>query len=112
MKNVEFTLLLDFYAPMLTEKQREIMDLYYDQDLSLAEIADNYGITRQAVQDSIKRSEKTLLSLEEKLGMLKKHMVMLSGLEESIDLYERNELKELIIRLRKLKEDWEDTDGI
>ena len=65
-KNMEVALLLDFYGDMLTEKQREVMELYYNQDLSLAEIAENDGITRQGVRDSIKRAETQLLDMEDR----------------------------------------------
>lgn len=55
-KNLEVSFLLDFYGEMLTAKQREAVELYYFEDLSLAEIADNQGISRQGVRDAIKRS--------------------------------------------------------
>ena len=64
-KNMEITLLFDFYGDMLTEKQRDMIELYYDNDLSLAEIAENEGITRQGVRDSIKRAENQLTEMEE-----------------------------------------------
>ena len=66
------SMLLDYYGELLTEKQRELFDLYYNEDLSLAEIAENYGITRQGVRDQIKRAETQLLSLEEKCGYCEK----------------------------------------
>ena len=53
-KNLAYSVLLDFYGPVLTDKQRVILTEYYDEDLSLAEIAENLGITRQGVRDSIK----------------------------------------------------------
>ncbi len=68
-KNLEISFLLDFYGSMLTEKQRIMIEYYYNDDLSLAEIADNEGITRQGVRDSIKRAEGQLLELEERLGL-------------------------------------------
>lgn len=70
-KDLNMSLLLDFYAPSLTEKQRDVMMLYYNEDLSLAEIADGCGITRQGVRDSIKRGEATMVALEEQLGFAK-----------------------------------------
>ena len=66
-KNLDIAILLDFYGGMLTEKQRDAIDLYYNQDLSLSEIAEHEGITRQGVRDSIKRGEAILFELEEKL---------------------------------------------
>lgn len=71
-KDLTFSVLLDYYGPVLTEKQRAILIEYYDQDLSLAEIAENYGITRQGVRDAIKHGEATLTEMENNLGYAKK----------------------------------------
>ena len=71
-KNLEISLLLDFYGSMLTEKKREVISCYYNDDLSLSEIAQNEGITRQGVRDSIKRGEAQLLDMEQNLGLLRK----------------------------------------
>lgn len=68
-KDLSVSLLMDFYGEVLTEKQREVISLYYDEDLSLAEIAEEAKITRQGVRDSIKRGEATLRGMEEKLGL-------------------------------------------
>ena len=70
-KNLEISYLLDFYSEMLTQKQREVIEYYYNDDLSLSEIAMNEGITRQGVRDSIKRAESQLLEMEERLGLCK-----------------------------------------
>ncbi|RPF47989.1 hypothetical protein EDD70_0798 [Hydrogenoanaerobacterium saccharovorans] len=72
MKNLKISLLLDFYGDILTDKQKEVIELYYNEDLSLSEIADHEGITRQGVRDSIKRGEAVLLEMEERLGLAKK----------------------------------------
>ena len=66
--NVEITILLDFYGEMLTQKQRDFLGYYYNDDLSLSEIAENEGITRQGVRDAIKRAETLLYEMESKLG--------------------------------------------
>lgn len=71
-KPLEMSLLFDFYGETLTEKQRELFDLYYNEDLSLAEIAEHAGITRQGVRDSIKRAEHTLDGMEQKLGLVER----------------------------------------
>ena len=71
-KNMEIAFLFDFYGDMLTDKQRDVVELYYDNDLSLAEIAENEGITRQGVRDAIKRAEQQLLEMEERLGLAKR----------------------------------------
>lgn len=70
--NVEITILLDFYGDMLTAKQRDFINLYYNDDLSLAEIAENEGITRQGVRDAIERAEGQLYEIESRLGFVKK----------------------------------------
>lgn len=84
MKNLEISLLLDFYGDMLTEKQRDVVELYYNEDLSLSEIAAHSGITRQGVRDSIKRAESVLLDLEERLGLARKFRQIQDGLDQII----------------------------
>lgn len=71
-KDLRISYLLDIYGPALTEKQRDVVELYYNEDLSLAEIAEHCGITRQGVRDSIKRGEAVMFELEEKLGFAEK----------------------------------------
>ena len=80
-KNLEISFLLDFYGDVLTERQREVMEQYYNDDLSLAEIADNFGITRQGVRDAIKHGEATLRQMEDKIGNARRHQAMLADLE-------------------------------
>ena len=74
MKNQAYrmALLYDFYGDMLTDRQKEFYDLYYNEDLSLAEIAENYGITRQGVRDVIVRAEAVLTELEDKTGIIRR----------------------------------------
>ena len=72
MKNLEISYLMDFYGNLLGDKQRDIMQLYYQEDLSLAEIAAEVGITRQGVRDNIVRAEKELKHFESALGLWKK----------------------------------------
>lgn len=69
-KKVEISMLCEIYGKLLTEKQLDIMDNYYNLDLSLSEIAENEGITRQAVRDIIKKGENKLFELEEKLSVM------------------------------------------
>ena len=69
-KTLRMTLLFDFFGDLLTEKQHEYFDLYYNEDLSLSEIAGNVGITRQGVRDIIVRAEATLLDYEERTGIV------------------------------------------
>ncbi len=81
-KNLEISILLDFYGEMLTEKQRNFLDLYYNEDLSLSEIAENEGITRQGVRDSIKRAEAQLFDMEGKLHLSQRFGEVRDGLKE------------------------------
>ena len=71
-RKVEISMLIQIYGKILTEKQLEILDNYYNMDLSLSEIAENNQITRQAVRDIIKKGEKKLFEFEEKLQIMKK----------------------------------------
>jgi len=76
------TMLFDFYGEILTDRQKEFYDLYYNEDLSLGEIAENYGITRQGVRDVIMRAEATLTELEDKTGLIKRFHAMREQLEQ------------------------------
>ena len=83
MKNQTYrmTMLFDFYGELLTDRQKEFFDLYYNEDLSLAEIAENNGITRQGVRDAIKRGEGTILELEDKVGFARRYRAVQEGIE-------------------------------
>ena len=75
-------MLFDFYGDILTERQKEFYDLYYNEDLSLGEIAENYNITRQGVRDVIVRAEATLTELEDKTGLIKRFHSMTKQLQQ------------------------------
>lgn len=79
-KNMELSLLLDFYGELLSEKVRRASELYYNDDLSLSEVAEDMGITRQGVRDLIKRAEGNLYGYEQKLGLYKRFLEMQKGL--------------------------------
>lgn len=68
-RTVEMAYLLDFYGPLLTERQRRLCDLYWGHDLSLSEIAAEAGVSRQAVHDLLRRATAALQAYEEKLGL-------------------------------------------
>ncbi|HOB20452.1 MAG TPA: sigma factor-like helix-turn-helix DNA-binding protein [Candidatus Atribacteria bacterium] len=84
-KRTEMALLLDLYGELLTDKQRLVLDQYYNYDLSLQEIADNVGISKQGVYDILKRSEHTLSETEEKLKLLEKLGRIRAALEKTRD---------------------------
>lgn len=69
VERAQLVLLLDFYGGCLTEKQRQTAELFYQEDYSLGEIAALLGVTRQAVADSLRKAEQTLLSLEARTGL-------------------------------------------
>ena len=79
-KTVEMTLLFDFFGDLLTDKQREYFDYYYNDDLSLSEIAEIGGISRQGVRDILRRAESLLIEYEEKTGVVDRFKKMSSGL--------------------------------
>ena len=81
-KNLSVSVLMDFYGALLTDKQKEALELYYNQDFSLAEIAEHMDISRQGVRDFIKRGEKQLLDFEEGLGLLKRFSKISENLSE------------------------------
>ena len=95
-KNVKISILLDIYGKMLTEKQYSLLDDYYNNDLSLSEIAENENITRQAVRDNLKKGENNLFEYEEKLGFMKKTIEQ----EEQID--------EILIEIEKIEKNISD----
>lgn len=75
------TMLYDFYGNLLTDKQKDLFDLYYNEDLSLSEISQLVGITRQGARDGIMRSERLLRDTEDKLGLVKRY----SNLQGNLD---------------------------
>lgn len=105
VKNLNMVYLLDFYKNILSQKQREMLDMYYNDDLSLAEISEIVGITRQGVRDSIKRGETELVELETRLELFRKFKKIKSKAEEikklaqSSDLGHSNEITKLIDEL-------------
>lgn len=85
-KNLDVILLFDIYGEMLTKKQQDFIGYYYNDDLSLAEIAENEGITRQGVRDAIKRAEAQLFEYEKHLGLYERFLQINNGLDEIREL--------------------------
>lgn len=103
-ERVQLSILLDIYAELLTEKQRDIMDIYYNDDLSLAEISELTNTSRQAVHDIIKRCNKLLLQYEEKLGLMKQKLKMeevKNSLLKWIDLLNSDENRDRLEEMKK-----------
>lgn len=107
-KNLGIGYLLDFYGDILPERRRDIMELYYNDDLSLSEIAEQMGITRQAVRETVKKTEADLLFYEEKLGLLRRFTEAQTHANRAIALCEEagepvsDELRREIYRLAEL----------
>ena len=80
------SMLFDFYGELLTDKQREYFDLHYNEDLSLAEIAEQSGISRQGVWDIIRRAEAAMTEIEEKTGLIKRFTERTAALSELNEL--------------------------
>lgn len=114
-KNLEISYLLDFYGEMLTKKQANFLTYYYNEDLSLSEIAENEGITRQGVRDAIKRAESLLLDMESKLGLaarfsdMKKNLVEIKDCADKIYNYNlehslSREINDNVARIKAIAE--------
>jgi len=105
----QMALLYDFYAPLLTEKQRLVLEMYYQEDLSLGEIAEDQNITRQAVHDILRRSEKALASYEERLRLVERFAWQSRELARAYELvkqldksFEASKATEIISILEKI----------
>ena len=104
MKNLNFSYLLDFYKNVLPDRTANMLDMYYNEDLSLSEIADNFGITRQGVRDLIKRGEEELLKLEERIGLIKKIEDLAKAIKEIKNFAKNKNYIEILDKLDKLSE--------
>ena len=85
MDALEMSLLFDYYGGLLTEKQKECFDMRYNQDLSLGEIAEAQGVSRQAVFDNLTRTEALLHRMEENIGCVKRNRVIRTAVQEILD---------------------------
>lgn len=102
-KNLNISVLLDYYGCLLTDTQFNCTDLYYNEDYSLSEISEHEGITRQGVRDSIKHAEELLLKYEEKLQLHKKQVKINAMLETIKTLSgENEEINSLIDRISEI----------
>ncbi|MBQ8431919.1 MAG: winged helix-turn-helix transcriptional regulator [Clostridia bacterium] len=100
-KNLKIGYLLDFYGDILSERKRLVMSYYYNDDLSLGEIAEEIGISRQGVRDLIKKAEEELSFYEEKLGMAKRFQLIRTQAEQLLELLELGGGEEKACRLAR-----------
>lgn len=98
-KNLEISFLLDFYGDVLSERKRTVLDYYYNLDLSLAEVAQEIGISRQGVRELIKKAEEELLFYEEKLGLAKRFRTTQTQAEELLRLLADADVSEEVRRI-------------
>ena len=106
-KNVNMSLLLDFYGDMLSEKQKQAMELYYNEDLSLAEVAELTGLTRPGVRDRLKKSEAILQNLETNLHLLERFEFMkneIADITEKLEAAKNGESVNMTEIIKALKE--------
>ena len=101
-KNLEIGFLLDFYGDVLSERKRTVLDFYYNDDLSLAEIALEIGISRQGVRDLIKKAEEELRFYEEKLGLAERFRKTQECAEHLIGLLEQSQDNQRIVEAAKM----------
>ena len=99
---LQISALLDLYGAVLSDRQRDVLQLYYNDDLSLAEIAEDTGITRQGVRDAIKKAEKELAEWESRLGFLAKTAALRTTAEELVSKAEAGGNDEVALLARKL----------
>lgn len=92
---LHLTLLFDFYGELLTEKQKQVFALHYQDDLSLTEIGEELSVSRQAVRDQLKRTEKILLDYEEKLGLVSRFQAQKKDIRQMLDIMEEMETEGL-----------------
>lgn len=117
-KNIRVGWLLDFYGEFLTEKQRSLLEMHYNEDLSLGEIAERAGITRQGVHDALRRGSEILESCEERLKLMERYLKVKSGLsginafldgKAELDNAATAELRQ---KLADITNVWEGNDGL
>lgn len=102
-KKIKISILLDIYGKLLTQKQRELLNDYYNNDLSLSEIAENENITRQAVRDNLKKGENKLFEYEEKLEYMKKTEIQKEKINSIISDIEKLKKSNLEIIYKELE---------
>lgn len=101
--NLKFSLLTEFYGNLLTEKQRSILTDYFDNNISVSEIAKMNNTTRQAVNDIIQRTSKVLLDYEDKLRLLNKFNLIKADVKEILDLLKSKDFNKLEVETRLSK---------
>lgn len=108
MEKHEISLLNDYYGALLTERQRSMLELFYNEDMSLGEIAEQFSVSRQAVRDAIQRGESALLEFEKKLRLILMREKMLSLVNEILSHSRNEDIEKIKICALKIKDIWEE----
>ncbi len=116
-RNIQLGMLLTWYGAFLTERQQTLLALHVDEDLSLSEIAEREGISRQGVHDALKRAETQLMEMENRLGLVRRTSAIQEGLAGLLESVEKAHLPEeekqaLLQQIEKLQDQWEDEHGV
>lgn len=111
-KRVDAGLLLSFYGAMLTQRQQDMLKLYYEDDLSLSEIASLLGVSRQGVHDAIRRGEQQLVSLEARLGLRSRWIRICEGLTACRGALEGRDISGAMTIIDELLREEEEQDGV
>lgn len=117
-KNVAMALLMDFYGELLTPRQRDALHMHYEEDMSLAEIAEGLSITRQGVHDALKRGEAALEDYEQRLGLVSRYRKVQRMVEQTrltipaAGGMDEAQCRELLKKLDDIAEIWEGVNGL
>ncbi len=101
-KRVELSLLMDFYAPLLTEHRRRVLEMYLNEDMGLQEIAETLGISRQGVHEAVKAASTQLTKYEDTLGIAHRYMGIRREVEACRRALSKNEFPEALAALERI----------
>ncbi len=96
------TMLYDFYGQLLTDKQKDVIEMYYLNDFSLSEIGEEHNITRQSVLDMLKRAESSLISYEDKLKLVERYLKQKDFIYEALSILDKTNENEKINRVKEI----------
>ncbi len=101
-KGLFMTMLYDFYGQLLTDKQKDVIEMYYLNDFSLSEIGEEHNITRQSVLDMLKRAESSLISYEDKLKLVERYLKQKDFIYEALSILDKTNENEKINRVKEI----------
>ncbi len=96
------TMLYDFYGQLLTDKQKDVIEMYYLNDFSLSEIGEEHNITRQSVLDMLKRAESSLIFYEDKLKLVERYLKQKDFIYEALSILDKTNENEKINRVKEI----------